>query len=398
MNHTMNSTDYMALEDRHGMGVYPKRELVVVEGKGAVVKDLQGNQYIDCAAGHGVASLGHGNEAVIRAVNAQMERLITCGGTFYNDTRSRLMEILVDIAPEGLTRVFLCNSGTEAVEAAIKFARFSTRKPEFVCAMRGFHGRTMGALSATFNPKYREDFLPLVPGFRFVPFNNIAKLKEAIDEKTAGIILEPVQGEGGVHIGKPDYFRQVRALCDQRDILLIMDEVQTGFCRTGQMFGSQHFGIQPDIMCIAKAMAGGLPIGAVLCSERIAVPKGKHGSTFGGNPVVCAAALAAVDFMKQHNLARQAAEKGGYLLDKLNKMESPKIREVRGLGLMVGIELKERVTPYIRELMNKGVLVLPAGTTVLRLLPPLTISYSQLDIVVEKLQKVLHHQPLIIDH
>lgn len=391
MNDTMNSTDYMALEDRHGMGVYPKRELVIVEGKGAVVKDLQGNQYIDCAAGHGVASLGHGNEAVIRAVTAQMERLITCGGTFYNDTRSRLMETLVDIAPEGLTRVFLCNSGTEAVEAAIKFARFSTRKPEFVCVMRGFHGRTMGALSATFNPKYREDFLPLVPGFRFVPFNNIAKLKEAIDEKTAGIILEPVQGEGGVHIGKPDYFRQVRALCDERDILLIIDEVQTGFCRTGRMFGCRHFGIQPDIMCVAKAMAGGLPIGAVLCSEGIAVPKGKHGSTFGGNPVVCAAALAAIDFMKQHNLAEQAAEKGRYLLDKLNKIESPKIREVRGLGLMVGIELKERVTPYIRDLMNKGVLVLPAGTTVLRLLPPLTISYNQLDIVVEKIQEVFHH-------
>jgi acetylornithine/LysW-gamma-L-lysine aminotransferase len=248
----------------------------------------------------------------------------------------------------------------------------------------------MGALSATFNPKYRQDFFPLVPGFCFVPFNNIDKLKEAVNEKTAGIILEPVQGEGGMHIGKPDYFRRVRALCDQRDILLIIDEVQTGFCRTGKMFGTQHFDIQPDIMCVAKAMAGGLPMGAVLCSERIDVPKGKHGSTFGGNPPVCAAALAAVEFMKQHNLAGQAAEKGGYLLDRLNKIESPKMREVRGLGLMIGIELRERVTPYIRDLMNKGVLVLPAGTTVLRLLPPLTISYNQLDTVVESILEVLH--------
>ncbi|MCP5103502.1 MAG: acetylornithine/succinylornithine family transaminase [bacterium] len=372
----------------YSMGFYPKRDLLIVRGKGARLVDDKGNEYIDCVAGHGVANVGHCNEQVIRAIARQSEQLITCPGTFYNDTRARLLEKLVGIAPGGLNRVFLCNSGTEAVEAAIKFARVSTGKPEFICAMKGFHGRTMGALSATFNPKYKKDFQPLVPGFHFVPFNNFAKLAEAVNENTAGIILEPVQGEGGVHIGDADYFRRVRALCREKNILLIIDEVQTGFCRTGRMFGVEHFGIEPDILCVAKAMAGGLPMGAVLCGEHIRVPMGSHGSTFGGNPPACAAALAAIDFMIENNLAEQAAEKGNYLINQLKKIKSDKIRDVRGLGLMVGIELKEKVKPYISALMEEGVLALPAGSTVLRLLPPLTINYNELDIVVVKISEL----------
>lgn len=389
----MNTIDYKLINDRNDLGIYPKRDIVLVEGSGATVTDNEGNQYIDCVAGHGVASVGHCNETVVEAVTRQARRLITCGGTFYNDTRTLLLDKLASITPPGLEKIFLCNSGTEANEAALKFARFSTKRTDFICAMKGFHGRTMGALSATFNPKYKKDFLPLVPGFHFVPYNNFPKLKAAVEAnqgKIAGIMLEPVQGEGGVHIGDPEYFRAVRELCDNNDILLIIDEVQTGFCRTGRMFGFQHFGIEPDILCIAKAMAGGLPMGAVICSSKITPPKGNHGTTFGGNPLACAAALAAINFMEDHHLAREADEKGKYLLEALNKINSPRIRDIRGLGLLIGIELKEKVTPYLQALMEKGVLALPAGSTVLRLLPPLTITYNQLDTVIRTIGNVLH--------
>jgi acetylornithine/LysW-gamma-L-lysine aminotransferase len=223
--------NFLKLEKQYSLAVYPKRDLVIAEGKGSLVKDETGKEYIDCTAGHGVAGVGHGNEAVIQAITRQARRLITCSGTFYNDTRALLLEKLVNIAPAGLNRVFLCNSGTEAVEAALKLARLTTGKTDFICAVKGFHGRTMGALSATYNPKYKTEFLPLVPGFHFAPFNNISPLIKQVEEnpdRFAGIILEPVQGEGGVHIGRQDYFREVRAICDERGIMLIIDEVQTG--------------------------------------------------------------------------------------------------------------------------------------------------------------------------
>ncbi len=389
----MNSTSfYMDIENNHEMGLYPKRDCVLVRGKGAVVFDDRGKVYIDCTSGHGVASIGHCSDEVIEAVISQAQRLITCSNTFYNDARSLLVEKLVRIAPAGLNRVFLCNSGAEAVEAAIKFARLTTGKTDFLCAAKSFHGRTLGALSATFNPKYREGFAPLVPGFHFVPYNKFIPLKTAVEEmqdRLAGIILEPVQGEGGVYPGDPEYFRQVRELCDEKGILLIIDEVQTGFCRTGRMFAVEHSGISPDILCLAKAMAGGLPVGAVLCSDQIRVSVGKHGTTFGGNPLVCAAASASIDFMIKSKLAEQSAEKGIYVLDRLKKIKSSKIRGIRGLGLMIGIELKEKVNPLISALMERGILVLPAGSTVLRLLPPLTIEYRQLDVVIAHISNLL---------
>jgi len=385
--------DYKALQDIYELDVYPKRDVVLIKGKNAHVWDSQGRVYIDCTAGHGVASIGHCNEQVTQAIAAQARMLITCSGIFYNDKRALLMKKLVEIAPGNLKKVFLCNSGTEAIEAAIKFARYATKKEKFVCATRGFHGRTMGALSATHQPEYRKDFEPLVPGFSFVPFNNFDKLEQAVDDKTAGILLEVVQGEGGVHIGKPDYFEKVRRLCDERNILLIVDEVQTGFCRTGRMFACQHFHVQPDILCLAKAIAGGVPMGAVLCTEKIHILSGKHGSTFGGNPLSCAAAIAAIDFMIENRLDHEAEAKGKYLVERLDPKASV-IREIRHFGLMVGIELKAKVKPYILKLLEKGVLVLPAGSTVLRLLPPLTITYEDLDTVAEKINDVLRSQSI----
>jgi LysW-gamma-L-lysine/LysW-L-ornithine aminotransferase len=386
-------TDFIQLEQTYEFEVYPKRDIVLVRGKNAKVWDSEGKEYIDCVAGHGVASIGHCNDKIIEAIEKQSRRLISCSGTFYNDTRALLLEKLVGVAPKNLKKAFLCNSGTESVEAAIKVARFATKKTDFICAMRNFHGRTMGALSATFNPEYRKDFAPIVPGFHYVPFNNFDKLAETVSDQTAGVILEPVQGEGGVHIGSREYFTKVRELCDERNLLLIIDEVQTGFCRTGKMFACQHLGIEPDILCVAKAIAGGLPMGAILCADKIAAPMGKHGSTFGGNPLVSAAAIAAIDYMLANRLDEQAREKGDYFAGKLKSRQFANVREIRHLGLMIGIELKDKSTPYLVKLMEKGVLALPAGATVLRFLPPLTISPEELDLVAERLTEVLPLTP-----
>ncbi|MBI2999606.1 MAG: acetylornithine/succinylornithine family transaminase [Deltaproteobacteria bacterium] len=382
-------TDFKKLEQTYEFDVYSKREIVLVRGKNARVWDSEGKEYIDCVAGHGVAGIGHCNEKVLEAIEKQAGQLISCAGTFYNDTRARLLEKLARIAPKNLKRAFLCNSGAEAIEAAIKFARFTTKKKEFICAMRGFHGRTMGAMSATYNPEYRKDFEPIVEGFHYVPFNNFGKLEEKVNELTAGVILEIVQGEGGVHIGAGEYFARARKLCDERNLLLIIDEVQTGFCRTGKMFACNHFDLEPDILCLAKAIAGGLPMGAVLCSDKIEAPVGKHGSTFGGNPLVCAAAIAAIDYMLENRLDEQARAKGDYFVEKIGRHSFANVREIRHLGLMIGIELKDKSTPYLLKLMEKGILALPAGATVLRLLPPLTISYEDLDFVAEHLAEVL---------
>ncbi|MBM4297931.1 MAG: acetylornithine/succinylornithine family transaminase [Deltaproteobacteria bacterium] len=382
-------TDFIELEKNHEFDVYPKRDLVLVRGQGAKVWDSNGKEYIDCIAGHGVANVGHCNESVAAAIAAQARLLISCSMTLYNDTRARFLEKLLSVTPKNLTRAFLCNSGTEAIEAAIKFARFTTKKKEFITAMRGFHGRTLGSTTATFNPEYRKEFEPLVPGFKYVAFNNFDKLTENITDDTAGIILEIVQGEGGVHPGTGDYFTKVRQLCDEKNILLIIDEVQTGFCRTGKMFACEHFDLQPDILCLAKGIAGGVPMGAVVCSEKIQPPMGKHGSTLGGNPLACAAGSAAIDFMTENKLADQAREKGEYFIGKLGQQKFANVREIRHMGLMVGMDLKEKGQPYLVKLMELGVLAMPAGATVLRFLPPLTISKEELDFVADKVAAVL---------
>lgn len=378
----------MLLEQKYGFEVYPKRNVTIVRGLGALVWDDRGNEYIDCAAGVGVANIGHANPIISATLKHQAETLISCPGIFYNDIRGKLMEKLVSISPPGLNRVFLCNSGTEAIEAALKFARITTGKNGFISAMRGFHGRTMGALSATF--KYRDEFEPLLPGNRFVPFNNLEKLTEAIDEDTAAIILEIVQGEGGVRLADNQYLRSVRELCDRNGILLIVDEVQTGFARTGKMFACEHSGVHPDIMALAKAMAGGFPMGAVLCNGRISSALSKHGSTFGGNPLACAVALATIEFIESQALASQSAQKGAFLVDQLERQPLPAaVREIRNLGLMVGIELKCKARPVIESLLQNHVLALPAGPTIVRLLPPLVISKRQLAEVAGRIHKSL---------
>jgi acetylornithine/LysW-gamma-L-lysine aminotransferase len=380
----------MECEARFTSNVMPKREVALVRGAGARVWDEDGREYIDCMTGHGVALVGHCNPAVVAAICEQASRLITCPETVYNDVRARFLERLVAVAPDGLERVFLCNSGTEAVEAAIKFARLSTGRTGIVAAMKSFHGRTMGALSATWEKKYREPFEPLVPGFSHVPYNKIEALREAVDDNTAAVLLEPVQGEGGVTPADEGYLEAARALCQQTGALLILDEVQTGFGRTGRLFACQRWGVTPDILCLAKAIAGGVPMGAVLLGSAVGnIQPGVHGTTFGGNPLACAAALATIDYITAHDLVAEAERKGNWLRAQLEALEAPVIRQVRGLGLMIGIELRQRVTPYLKALMDRGILALPAGNTVLRLLPPLVISDDDLRLVVGALREVL---------
>lgn len=385
----MDSATIIAIEVRHETGLYPKRPVALVRGLGARVWDAEGNEYIDCVGGQGAANLGHGNPAVLAAIRDQSERLLSCPEIFHNDARAAYLAELAAALPFP-ARIFFCNSGAESVEAGLKFARLLSGRAGIVAAMRGFHGRTMGALSATWEPKYRDPFAPLVPEFAHVPYDNLDALASAVSERTAAVLLEPVQGEGGVRPASPGYLAGARAICDAAGALLIIDEVQTGFGRTGRLFAVEHSAVTPDILLLAKSIAAGLPFGAVALHERHgALPPGSHGTTFGGGPLLCAVASAALREMQHHNLPQQAVEKGAWLVGQLRARRLAKVREVRGLGLLVGLELKERVQPFLGALLERGVLALPAGPTVLRLLPPLVITYKDLETVVARVSEVL---------
>ncbi len=381
--------DYRALEHDYGLPLQPKRDLVAVRGQGTLLYDENGEEYIDFAAGIAVASLGHSHPQLVAAIQQQAATLITCPNIMYNDVRSNLLQKLVEVTPRSLTRAYLCNSGAESIEAALKFARLHTGRTNFVTAMRGFHGRTMGAVSATYTPKYREAFQPLIPGFDYVPFNKIEKLEAAVNDNTAAVMIELVQGEGGVNPVQADYAAAAREICSARGALLIIDEIQTGFCRTGKFFACDHFDLQPDMMCVAKAMAGGVPIGATMLNAEIKVEPGLHGTTFGGNPLACAAALAAIDVYQSDNLAQRAAELGDYFEQQLNAAELSQVRTLRRLGLMIGIELKQKVQDKLAQLLERRIIALPAGPNVIRMLPPLVVEKDQIDKVTATLRELL---------
>lgn len=364
----------------------------IISGKGALLYDADGNEYIDCGANYGTSNVGHCNPAVVEAIKAQSEQLIYISNTYYNTVRGRLMQKLVEITAEPLNKVFFCNSGTESIEAALKFARGTTSRTEIIAMSRAFHGRTMGSLSATHNPKYRKIFEPLVPDFIHISYGNLDALSEKISDRTAAVILEPVLGEGGVILPPQDYLEGVREICDSHGALMVLDEIQTGFGRTGEMFAYEHSKVIPDMICLAKSIAGGLPMGAVVAAENsVKIPKNTHGSTFGGNPLVCSAALASIQFIQDNNLVEHSRELGEYFLGRLKGIDNSKIREVRGLGLMVGIELKERAATYLQSMMQNNVLVLPSGKNIMRFLPPLVITKDQIDIVVDRFEQVINN-------
>jgi len=370
----------------------PRRAPTFVRGLGATLWDEGGNEYVDCGASFGVGNLGHCHPAVVEAITAQARQLIHVGPTFGTDAKAAFTGRLLSVAPRNLRRVFLSNSGSEAVEAALKFARAATGRPKVVAAMRGFHGRTMGALSATWRRDFREPFEPLVPGFVHVPYNDIDALRKAVDGDTAAVILEAVQGEGGVHVASPEYLPAAREICDAAGALLILDEVQTGMGRTGRLFAVERWGVEPDLLTLAKSLAGGVPIGATLATEAVERAfKGSHNSTFGGNPLACAAGSAAIDVVVRGKLWERAETLGSRALEELRGLEAPAVREVRGLGLMIGIELRGKAAPVLEALQEDGVIAIGGGSSVIRLLPPLVITDAQWARAIESLGRALRN-------
>jgi acetylornithine/LysW-gamma-L-lysine aminotransferase len=389
-NNPESDMNPMELEQLHTSGVYAKRDITLVRGQGATLYDDQGKQYIDCVGGQGTANIGHCQAPVIQAISDQLNQLMICPEIFYHENRGIFYEALLKAVGPAYNRVYLCNSGTEAVEAGLKFARFLTGRTKILAAMRCFHGRTMGALSATWNKHYRTPFMPLVPDYDHFAYDNIDKLAEKIDDQTAAVILEAVQGEGGIYPGSTEFLQAARELCSEYGAILIIDEVQSGFGRTGQLFAYMHHGIQPDLITMGKSIAAGIPMGAVVLNKNMPdLQPGIHGSTFGGNPVATAAAIASLKFIQENKLVENAAELGAYFLAELSKIDSPLIREVRGKGLMIGVELKQKVAPYLAALAEEGVVALPAGMNVLRFLPPLVIKKEQIDQVLAAVKKVL---------
>ncbi|UCH37943.1 MAG: aminotransferase class III-fold pyridoxal phosphate-dependent enzyme, partial [Candidatus Bathyarchaeota archaeon] len=327
------------------------------------------------------------------AIQEQAATLISCHNSLYNDTRARFLQKLINATPAELTRVFLSNSGTEAVEAALKIARKHTEKPEIIAFMGGYHGKTFGSLSATWNKKYRVPFEPLVPHFKHVPFGRLERVEKAITQDTAAILVEPIQGEGGVKIPPPSFLSDLQKICNEQNILLICDEVQTGFGRTGTLLASEQFNIVPDILCLAKAVGGGVPIGVTIAKENVmsSLKIGDHSSTFGGNPLASAAAEATLDVIISEKLPQRAVTLGSYFIGKLQELNQKYqiIREVRGMGLMIGMQFRFEVLNIILRLLDHGIVVLDAGRNVLRFLPPLVISKDQIDQVLEVLDLVI---------
>lgn len=393
MDETLSALDLAAVEERIAGGTTQRRgDVVMARGEGCWLCDTAGRRYLDLTAAQGVAMLGHCHPILSQAIAEQSRTLISCPNFFYQETRARFVDKLASVLPQHLGHVFLANSGAEAIDGAIKFARLATGRTGLVAAMRSFHGRTVGAVSLTWEPKYRKPFEPLLE-VTHVPYNNLEKLAEAVTDQTAAAVLEVVQGEGGVHVGDAAFLQGAQQLCRERGALLVLDEIQTGFGRTGRWFGFEHYGLEPDIICLAKGLGAGFPMGALAYTEQVqaALYPGAHGTTFGGNPLACAAGLAALQ-VYQEGVIEQAAGRGRLLFDRLNAVLGQRriVREVRGLGLMVGIELREKAGRYLKALMDDhSVLALPAGSNVLRLLPPLVISEEEIEMGVQAIAAVL---------
>lgn len=388
----------MEAENRFTAQVYAKRPIVISKGQGATLWDIEGKEFIDCTGSYGQCVIGYGHPKIVKAIEEQAGKLSSCHGYAFNEVRAKLAEKIVEISPKGLDKVFLSNSGAEAVECALKTARKHTGKKETIAMVGAYHGKTMGALSATWNNKYREPFQPLLPGFKHVPYGNTARVKEAITDKTNSLIVEPIQGENGVRIPPMDYLKELREICDEKGILLIFDEIQTGFGRTGKIFACEHWKVAPDIMCLAKGVAGGLPIGVTIAKDEImsSLGMGEHTSTYGGNPITAAAATAAIDVLLDEDLSTRASELGKRFLSELKDIEQgfKIVREARGLGLMLALEFRFDVRDIIMEAMNRGVLVLDAGRTIIRFLPPLVIKKEQLDQAATVLREIVEGKEL----
>ncbi len=391
----MKTSDVEALYREYVLPTYAQAPVAIVRGKGSWVWDLAGKRYLDFFPGWGVSGLGHCHPKVVSAIREQAAKLLHVPNTYLHVKQGRLARELIEHSFPG--KVFFCNSGAEAVEAAIKAARrwgSSSGRYEMLTLEGSFHGRTLGAMTATAQPKFHAGFGPLPEGFRYVPFNDFEALRRAVTDKTVAVMLEPIQGEGGIRVADGEYLKKVRALADEKKLLLIFDEVQTGMGRTGRWFAYQHFGVEPDLMVLAKALGGGVPIGALVAHRKVGdvLTPGTHASTYGGNPLVCAAALAVFGVIRSRKLLSKVARLGEYLrgeLEALAKRHPTKIREVRGLGFMMGLEFAEPAKPVVDRARELGLLVNVTQETVVRFMPALTASKQEIDLAVRLLERAL---------
>ena len=380
-------------EDQFMGNLYQRFPVTIEKGLRAHVWDIDGKEYIDCMGGYGVALVGHKNQRVNDAIREQIDKIITVHSSLYNKTREEFLTTLIGLAPKGLTQVHLNNSGAEAIEAAMKFARKFTGKKGMVAMKGSYHGKSFGALSLTFNPKYRKAFAPLVEKVSFASYGDMESLRSVIDDDTAFVILEPIQGESGIIVAPEGFLQEVRKLCDEKGIVLIFDEIQAGLGRTGRLWACDHWDTAPDILCLAKGIAGGVPMGATLVRADIlaSIGKGEHSSTFGGNPISCAAGTAALKAITEDGLIENSEKMGKLFREGLEKLKEDHsmIREIRGKGLMIGIEMKFEVVNILMGLIKKGVLMLYSGRNILRILPPLVISKEDVTKVLHALDSVL---------
>ena len=383
-------------EDQYMGNLYQRFPVTIEKGVGAHVWDVDGKEYIDCMGGYGVALVGHQNQRVNNAIKEQIDKIITVHSSLYNKTREEFLKTLIGLTPKGLTQVHLNNSGAEAIEAAMKFARKFTGKKGMVAMKGSYHGKSFGALSLTFNPKYRKAFAPLVEKVSFASYGDIESLRSVIDDDTSFVILEPIQGESGIIVAPDGFLQEVRKLCDEKGILLIFDEIQAGLGRTGRLWACDHWNTVPDILCLAKGIAGGVPMGATVVRPDIldSMGKGEHSSTFGGNPISCAAGTAALKALTEDGLIENSEKMGKMFREGLEKLKEKHniIREIRGKGLMIGIEMKFEVRDILMGLIKEGVLMLYSGRNILRILPPLVISEEDVTKVLHALDSVLSEE------
>ena len=374
----------------HPIPLHVDRGISLARGEGCYLWDDQGRRYLDLMTNYGVNLLGHAHPHVNAAIDRQASLLTNAHQSFDTPARQEFLDTLAGFLPHALNRMSFANSGAEAVEAAMKYTRVATGRTGIIATHRAYHGRTFGALSATSDAKYREPFMPMLEGTRHVPFDNLPAMAEAIDDSTAAVIIEPIQGEGGIRVPTDGYLRGLRELCSANGSLLIIDEIQTGF-RTGAPLAFTREGIVPDILCLSKSIANGLPIGVTIVTEPVSerVPKGSHGGTFSGSPLVCAAGVATLQVLADDRLHARAAEKGERFQQRVRGLGLSQVREVRGRGLLLAVELKKPATPVIKAMQERGVLVLPAGGTVIRFLPSILIEDSQLDEGIEVLAEAI---------
>ena len=364
-------------EDNYLGNLYQRFPINLSKGKGAIVWDVSGNEYIDCMGGYGVALIGHCNDRVVNAIKNQSEKLITCHMSIYNNVRLEFLEKMSKISPKKLSKIFFSNSGAESTEAALKFSRKFTGKSGIIAMSGGYHGKTFGALSVTHNEKYRKSFQPLLEGVKFVPYSNPSKIEESLDDSIGTVIIEPIQGETGIIVPSDGVLQQIRKICDQNNLVLIFDEIQTGLGRTGRMWAGEHWSTTPDIMCLAKGIAGGLPMGLTLCEPEIldAMKVGEHSSTFAGNPLSCSAGIATIESIIEENLVENAAKVGNIFKNGLFQLKENHriVRDVRGLGLMLALELRFDIKDILFDGIKEGLLMLYSGRNIIRLLPPLVL-------------------------